>query len=128
MAKTSASLRKLVDELMVMLPGEIAYYNGSSGEIVLRQADAPGFHRLPDADQIDEHHIMQRFCRTIDDYFIQDALLRSIRKKRSIRQFHKTVEQFGLKDDWLDFREKAFKEIAIMWLEMHKIPYDDDTA
>jgi len=125
---TSASLRKLVDELMALLPGEVAYYNRSTGEVLLRQESSKDFQRLPDANEIDEHHIMQRFCRTIDDYFIQDRLLQTVRKKGSIYHFQNTVEQFGLKDDWLAFREQALTEIAITWLKMHKIPYEDDIS
>jgi hypothetical protein len=84
------------------------------------------FVLLPDPSEIDEHHMKKRYCLSIDDYFVRDKILKSVRKKRSSRRFKLTLEQFGLMDDWLAYRIQAYKEIAVGWLEQHGIPYVDD--
>jgi hypothetical protein len=84
------------------------------------------FLPLPEPFEIDEHHMMQSFCYTIDDYYVRDTLMGCIHKKGAFRRFKNAIDQFRLRDNWFEFKRHAYKELAVDWLEEHDIPYQDD--
>jgi hypothetical protein len=91
-----------------------------------RVLSSSDFLPLPDRFEIDEHHMMQRFCYTLDDYLIRDKLMKSIHKKGSFRRFKNAIDEFQLREDWFEFKALGYKEAAVSWLDEHEIPYEDD--
>ena len=81
---------------------------------------------LPSRFEIHEYEIMERFCLSIPDGNVSDVLLQKIRGSRAFRRFKDTIYQYGIENDWFRYREQAYKEIAIAWLESRDIAYSDD--
>jgi len=86
----------------------------------------PDFLKLPSRFDIHEYEIMERFCLSLPDGKVSDVLLRKIRGSGAFRRFKDTVYQYGIENDWFAYRDEAYKEIAIAWLESKDIAYVDD--
>jgi len=89
-------------------------------------ASDPDYLELPSRFEIHEYEIMERFCLSIPDGKVSDILLRKIRGSGAFRRFKDTIYQYNLEPDWFAYRDEAYKEIAIVWLESHDIAYSDD--
>ena len=86
----------------------------------------PDYLQLPSRFDIHEYEIMERFCLSVPDGKVSDVLLRKIRGSGAFRRFKDTVYQYGIENDWFAYRDDAYKEIAIAWLESNSIAYVDD--
>jgi hypothetical protein len=84
------------------------------------------YRELPSKFDIHEYSIMERFCYTVKDDELSRRLLNSIRGRGAFRYFKDTIHAYGIEKDWYEYREQAFKEIAIDWLEGNKIAYTDE--
>lgn len=82
--------------------------------------------KLPSKFDIDEYEIVERFCLSISDEKISDVLLGKIRGSGAFRRFRDTIYRYRIEEDWFRFRDEAYKEIAISWLEGHGFAYTDD--
>lgn len=89
-------------------------------------ASDPDYLQLPSRFEIHEYEIMERFCLSIPDGKVSDVLLRKIRGSGAFRRFKDTIYEYGIENDWFKFRDEAYKEIAIAWLESKSIVYVDD--
>lgn len=78
---------------------------------------------LPGKYAIHEWDIMKRFAESRQDSGEQDALLHAIHGRGAFRMFRDAVERRGILDQWYRFREAAFEEIAITFLEANGIAY-----
>ena len=81
--------------------------------------------RLPDSFDIHEWSIMEEFCYTIAEADARKTMLDSIHGKGAFSRFREAIQRFGLEQDWLSFRENAFKQIARDWLEVNGIRYEE---
>ncbi len=81
--------------------------------------------KLPGKFDIDEYEIMERFCLSIPDGKVSDVLLGKIKGSGAFRRFKDTIYQYGIEKDWFKYRDDAYKEIAIVWLESHGFAYSD---
>jgi len=81
---------------------------------------------LPNQFDIHEYEIMERFCLSIPDEIISDVLLDKIRGSGAFRRFKDTIYRYGIEKDWFKFRDEAYKEIAVSWLESNGFAYSDD--
>lgn len=86
----------------------------------------PDYLKLPSKFEIHEYEIMERFCLSIPDGKASDVLLGKIRGSGAFRRFKDAIYQYGIEDDWFNYRDEAYKEIAIVWLESNGIAYSDD--
>jgi hypothetical protein len=84
------------------------------------------FLELPNQYEIHEYEIMERFCLSIADEKVSDVLLDKIRGSGAFRRFKDTVYRYGIEKDWFRFKDEAYKEIAVTWLESHGFEYADD--
>jgi hypothetical protein len=82
--------------------------------------------KLPSKFDIYEYEIMERFCLTFPDGKVSDVLLGKIRGSGAFRRFKDTIYQYGIENDWFKYRDEAYKEIAIVWLESNGLAYSDD--
>jgi hypothetical protein len=69
---------------------------------------------------------MERFAHEYKDRRTGEELLRSIKGKGAFRRFKDTLVDLNIQDDWYEFRQQMFEQIAIEWLEEEKIPYTRD--
>ena len=82
--------------------------------------------KLPSKFDIDEYEIMERFGLSFPDAKVSDVLLGKIRGSGAFRRFKETIYQYGIENNWFKYRDEAYKEIAIAWLESNGIAYSDD--
>jgi hypothetical protein len=81
---------------------------------------------LPNKFEIHEWAIMQRFCFAVEDADLSRELQDQIHGAGAFRRFKDTLYRHDLLDTWFAYRQAAFAEIAIEWLEEHHIPYVRD--
>jgi hypothetical protein len=84
------------------------------------------YEELPDRFEINEYEIMQRFCFSLPNAEISTVLLDEIHGSGAFRRFKDTIYRYRIEKDWFQFRDEAYKEIAILWLESHDYAYMDD--
>jgi len=82
--------------------------------------------KLPSQFDINDYEIMERFCFSIPNEKIGDVLLRKIRGAGAFRRFKETIDRYKIEEDWFKFKDEAYKEIAVAWLERHGFAYTDD--
>jgi hypothetical protein len=82
--------------------------------------------KLPTKFDIHEYEIMERFGLSIPNEKISNTLLSKIRGSGAFRRFRDTIYQYGIEEEWFKYRDEAYKEIAISWLENHGFDYVDD--
>ncbi len=83
------------------------------------------FLTLPTKHDIHEYLIMERFCLSIKDRVISEALSGAIKGKSAFHGFKNNVQRFKIADKWYKFREEAIKQIAIEWCRSKHIEYVD---
>jgi hypothetical protein len=68
---------------------------------------------------------MERFCYSVDDDERRDGLFNAIRGRGAFRYFKDKIREYGIADDWYQYRDDALREIAIVWCEENENPYTD---
>jgi hypothetical protein len=81
---------------------------------------------LPSQYDIHEYEIMEKFCLSIPNEKISDVLLDMIRGSGAFRRFKDLIYRYDIEKDWFKFKDEAYKEIAISWLESKGFGYTDD--
>jgi Uncharacterised protein family (UPF0158). len=92
-----------------------------AGEIL----ESDEYLQLPDKFEINEYHIMEEFCLSINDEGLRERMYYSIKGSGAFRRFKENIRKYGIEDDWYRFRDAKIKEIATEWCEYHKIPFID---
>ena len=82
--------------------------------------------KLPSKLEIDEYEIIERFCLSIPDEKISGVFLDMIRGSGAFRRFKDLIYRYDIEKDWFKFKDEAYKEIAISWLESNGFAYTDD--
>jgi hypothetical protein len=152
----AVSLRRVVDELEVLMDGCTAYLNRETGDLYTLQdeeaglvedganlEDLPEWQRdevpmirevlesedwlpLPTRFDIHEWAIMDEFARSIDDSDLRDELLDAIRGAGAFRNFKDAIHRRGIHESWHSYRTTALGQIAVDWLDEHGISYTHD--
>jgi hypothetical protein len=76
---------------------------------------------LPDRFEINEYHIMERFCLSVDDDDLRDDLCDAIRGRGAFRRFKDRIQPYGIAEEWYRYRDAALREIAVAWCEAQGI-------
>ncbi len=85
--------------------------------------DSEDYIPLPSKFEIHEWSIMERFAQSLTDAAVSDELDAALHGRGAFRRFKDAVHRLGIVDAWYRFRETALEEIAIQFLEAHRIPY-----
>ncbi len=149
------SLRDLIGEMQMLSDEHRTYLNKATGEFIMISNDdfrmaesdeadellewrdeivqdaekvlsSDDYLEIPSKFDIHEYEIMERFCLSIPDVEISDVLLGKIRGSGAFRRFKNTIYRYGIEKDWFNFRDDAYREIAISWLESNGLSYKDD--
>jgi len=83
------------------------------------------FLTLPTKREIHEYLIMERFCFSIKNRAISEALSDAIKGKGAFPRFKENVQRYKIEDEWYKFREEAIKQIAVEWCRSKHIEYID---
>lgn len=81
------------------------------------------FIQPPSRYEINEYQMMETFCYNQSNTKIQSELLNSIRGRGAFRHFKAMIIRLGIEDDWFDYRDKKYKQIAIDFCEQNQIDY-----
>lgn len=83
----------------------------------------PEWLALPSQWDIHEYEMMEKFCYSVENDEHREQLLRAIRGKGAFRYFRDICDRLGLTEDWYAYRDQAYEDITVEWLEAHDIPY-----
>lgn len=147
------SLREVVNEMDVFSDEHTAYINRKTGELITLSReelalaedpdaaeDAPEWQQellpkarevlesedflpLPSKFEIHEWAIMERFADSLTDETDSEELLAALHGRGAFRRFKDAVQRLGMAEAWYRFREAAFEEIAIEFLDAKGIAY-----
>ena len=130
------TLSKIIDGLEMVDDINDCYYNLNKDEIFLSNIGEYGdlsedeidklFEEsiiLPTQYEIHEYQIMVEFIDTIEDLEINNNLQRLTQGRGAFRRFKDYCAEMNMIQDWYDFRNKKYKQIAIEWCEQNKLEY-----
>jgi len=80
---------------------------------------------LPTQFDVDEYHMMERFCLSLADPRMRDTLCDLIHGSGAFGRFKDAVFHYGVEDQWRTYRDNALKEIAIEWCRENNIEFDE---
>ena len=90
----------------------------------IREALESGdFVELPNQFEIHEWAIMERFSSGQASAARREELLDTIHGAGAFRSFRSAIRRLGIEDEWFQFRQSAFEEIAKDWLEAHDVSF-----
>jgi len=79
---------------------------------------------LPDPCDINEYGMMQDFCYGVEDDKIRNLLLIMIKGPGAFSRFKAALDEFNLTEKWYQYRDEAFRQIALSWCEANGITID----
>lgn len=130
------TLSKIIDGLEMVDDIVDCYYNPEKDEVFLSNIGEYGdltedeidelFEEsiiLPTQYEINEYQIMVNFIETIDNLEIKSNLQRLIQGKGAFRRFKDYCFESNIIQDWYDYKEEKYKEIAIDWCRQNELEY-----
>ena len=78
---------------------------------------------LPTQYEINEYQIMVEFIETIYNLEIKNNLQRLIQGKGAFRRFKDYCFEMNIIQEWYNYRDKRYKEIAIDWCKQNELEY-----
>ena len=128
--KRTGELVTLSDEMFSAAEedSDINEYPEWQRELIIKAKDvleSDDYLELPSKFDIHEYHIMEEFCCAINDGKIRNELLSKIRGSGAFRRFQDAICMYGIETEWLEYREKELKIIAIHWLKKNNIAYSE---
>ena len=90
--------------------------------------DGENFIQLPDKFDIHDYSIMEDFSRHYRNNKVSLMLMDTIKGSGAFRRFNNLIRNLGIENDWYEFRNQTYEQIAINWLEEHEIPYTRDDS
>jgi hypothetical protein len=92
-----------------------------AGAILANEKD---FIMLPNKYDVHEYQIMEKFCISIANKDISEALYNAIKGRGAFRRFKEKLNRYEIADQWYEYREEAIRQIVIDWCESNHIPFD----
>ena len=78
---------------------------------------------LPSQFDIHEYNMMERFCLSVKDEKISDILYSAIKGRGAFRRFKDRILEYGVEQDWYQYRDNAYREMAKEWCENNNIEF-----
>ena len=99
--------------------------NGETDEVLAAEIenDPKRFLRFPTKYEIHEYRIMEDFIEQLSPGKVQSNLSYSIRGKGAFRRFKESIRYHGLEQQWYDYLEKAYRDIAVRWCTEKGLTY-----
>jgi Uncharacterised protein family (UPF0158) len=140
------SLKAVADEIDSCPQEWAAYINRATGEMIAIPSEegdldcddfaadvekvesSDDFVLLPNQRDMDEYSSMARFCGTIDNARDRQRLEDAISGKGAFSRFKSMIIEIGVRDQWFDYKQKAFARETRWFLQAQKIAYVDDVG
>ncbi len=84
------------------------------------------YRPVPSKYEIDEYGMMEGFICSLDNNLIEEKLSDAINGKRAFRRFKDTALDYGIVDSWYEYRDNAYKKVAIEFCKDYEIEFVDD--
>jgi hypothetical protein len=128
--KRTGELVSLSDEMFSAAEedSDINEYPEWQRELIIKAKEileSDDYLQLPSKFDIHEYHIMEEFCRSLNDSTIRNTLLTKIKGSGAFRRFKDAICRYGIENEWFAYREKELKNIAIDWLKENNIAYSE---
>ena len=153
---TAAKLSDIIDAMQMQSETMSHYFNKKTGEIVpiseeemdtvenddlveddpewqeegiktVREIlDSDDYIALPSQFDSNEYEMMEKFCLLVKDQKIADDLYNAIKGRGAFRRFKDKVQEHEIEQDWYQYRDKSYKEIAKQWCEENAVEFMDD--
>lgn len=81
--------------------------------------------KLPEDYEIDDYDIMKSFCYSIEDSKLRNKMCKTIQGRGAFSRFKNKIHEYDIVDEWYDFQDQKYREIAIRWCERHDIEYKE---
>ncbi|SCY54500.1 UPF0158 family protein [Desulfoluna spongiiphila] len=78
---------------------------------------------LPSKFEVHEYQIMERFCQTLSQENVREAMCNVLQGRGAFRRFRDNLRRYGIEEDWYRYLGEAHKEIARAWCEDNGITY-----
>jgi hypothetical protein len=82
------------------------------------------FVELPSKFEINEYEIMESFCYSLRDRKISNELAYAIKGSGAFRRFKDRIYEYGIEQQWYQYRDEALGEIAKDWCSRYEIVYE----
>ena len=98
---------------------------GETDEVLAAEIenDSKRFLRFPTKYEIHEYRIMEDFIEQLSPGKVQSDLSYSIRGKGAFRRFKESIRYHDLEQQWYDYLEKAYRDIAVRWCTEEGLAY-----
>lgn len=83
---------------------------------------------LPSWKQVDTKKIAKNYVESLPDGAVKVRLEKALKGLFPMKKFHKEIEIFEYSDNWYNYRSMALKNIAINFLNIKKIEFEDDIS
>lgn len=90
-------------------------------------ADEAGerYIQLPDQLEINEHEMMLRFGRSIEDDELSASILGTMYGSSAFRRFKDLLRSSNIEKQWFAFKRAQLKQIAVQWCDQNEIKYKE---
>ena len=85
------------------------------------------FLRFPTKYDIHEYSIMANFVETLPPGSAREELIHAIRGRGAFSRFKNGIYYHRIEQQWYDYRDQAYREIAIRWCRDEGIEYTEDS-
>lgn len=110
------------------------YYHEAKGEFVPVYDDtnmtqievmlnSDEYIELPSSYDIHEYHIMEMFIEQLTDQKIRNIMRNAIKGKGAFRRFKDLAHQYHIINQWYQFLNNEYKNIAINWCQKHNLSF-----
>ena len=83
------------------------------------------FLRFPTKYDIHEYSIMESFIESLPPGAARQELAHAIRGKGAFHRFKSGIRYHRLEQQWYDYRDQAYREIAIRWCRDEGLEYTE---
>ena len=130
-------ISKIADEFEMISDETHVFYNRETGEFdyyndFIDMEDDPekfeddAWIAAPSQRNINEYDIMVNFAETVSDPRKNELLSIALTGRGAFRRFKDTLYRVELRDEWFEYKRKAYIKIAREWCEENDIEYIDD--
>lgn len=85
------------------------------------------FLRFPTKYDIHEYSIIANFVESLPPGVAREELIHAIRGQGAFRRFKNGIYYHQIEQQWYDYRDQAYREIAIRWCRDEGIEYTEES-
>lgn len=96
-------------------------------EELVENAPIGRFLRFPTKYDIHEYSIIEDFVYSLPAGAARQELVNAICGRGAFRRFKNGIRYHRLEQQWYDYRDKAYRDIAIRWCQEQGLEYTEET-